>query len=55
VPGTSEQQLQNLLTKVVCNDADLNAQRIEKMLTLSTEGDAVIILDDTGFPEHGRR
>jgi SRSO17 transposase len=53
VPGTSEQQLQNLLTDMAWDDKDLNAQRIREMLTLPTEGDAVLILDDTGFPKQG--
>lgn len=55
VPGTSEQQLQYLLTDMAWDEEDLNAQRIEQMLTLPTEGDAVIILDDTGFPKQGKR
>ena len=55
VPGASEQQLQNLLTDMVWDEHELNAQRITQMLTLSTEGDAVLILDDTGFPKQGKR
>ena len=55
VPGTSEQQLQYLLTDMAWDEEDLNAQRITQMLTLSTEGDAVIILDDTGFRKQGKR
>lgn len=55
VPGASEQQLQYLLTDMAWDEADLNAQRIEQMLTLSTEGDAVIVLDDTGFAKQGKR
>src|SRR6185437_15233994 len=55
VPGTSEQQLQNLLTDMAWDEHDLNTQRIGQMLTLPTEGDAVLILDDTGFPKQGKR
>lgn len=55
VPGTSEQQLQYLLTDMAWDEDDLNTQRIEEMLTLPTEGDAVIILDGTGFRTQGKR
>lgn len=55
VPGTSEQQLQYLLTDMAWDEHDLNTQRIGQMLTLPTEGDAVLILDDTGFPKQGKR
>jgi SRSO17 transposase len=53
VPGTSEQQLQHLLTDMAWDADDLNRQRVQRMLTLETEGDAVLILDDTGFPKQG--
>jgi SRSO17 transposase len=53
VPGASEQQLQCLLTDMAWDEANLNAQRIDEMLTLGTEGDAVIILDDTAFAKQG--
>jgi SRSO17 transposase len=33
---------------------DLNRQRVERMLTLRTEGDGVLIFDDTGFAKQGR-
>lgn len=55
VPGTSEQQLQHLLTDMAWDSEDLNRQRVEEMLTLPTEGDAVLVLDDTGFPKQGTR
>ncbi len=55
VPGTSEQQLQHLLTDMAWDEEHLNAQRVEQMLALPTEGDAVIVLDDTGFPKQGKR
>jgi hypothetical protein len=48
VPGTSEQQLQGLLTAMDWDEDDLNRQRVQRMLTLPTEGDAALIFDDTG-------
>src|SRR6266511_3956424 len=54
VPGTSEQQLQGLLTTMQWDATALNRQRVELMLTLPTEGDAVLIFDDTGFLKQGR-
>src|SRR4029453_8344055 len=53
VPGTSEQQLQGLLTTMQWDAAALNRQRVERMLTLPTAGDAVLIFDDTGFLKKG--
>jgi len=53
VPGTSEQQLQHLLTDMAWDAGDLNRQRVARMLALATEGDAVLVLDDTGFPKQG--
>src|SRR5215208_906245 len=54
VPGTSEQQLQHLLTDMAWDAEDLNRQRVRRMLGLATEGDAVLVLDDTGFPKQGQ-
>lgn len=58
IPGTNEQQLQHLLTDMAWDEVDLNRQRIQQMLTLDTEGDtegdAVLIFDDTGFAKQGR-
>jgi len=53
VPGTSEQQLQGLLTMMQWDAVALNRQRVEHMRALSTEGDAVLIFDDTGFLKQG--
>ncbi len=55
VPGTTEQQLQGLLTNMVWDEADLNWQRVAVMQGLDSEGDGVLILDDTGFPKQGRQ
>jgi SRSO17 transposase len=54
LPGTSEQRLQYLLTDMAWDHADLNRQRVELMRDLATEGDAVLIVDDTGFAKQGR-
>src|SRR4051794_12172142 len=54
VPGTSEQRLRGLLTAIDRDEDDLDGQRVQTMLTLPTEGDGVLIFDDTGFAEQGR-
>ena len=54
VPGTSEQHLQGLLTAIDWDEDDLNRQRVQDMLRLPTEGDGVLIFDDTGFAKQGR-
>jgi SRSO17 transposase len=53
VPGTSEQQLQGLLTTMQWDADALNRVRVEQMLELPTEGDASLIFDDTGFLKQG--
>jgi len=54
VPGTSEQQLQGLLTAMDWDEDDLNRQRVQRMGTLPTEGDGALIFDDTGFAKQGK-
>ena len=54
VPGTSGQQLQGLLTAMAWDADDLNRQRVEFMAGLPTEGDGVLVFDDTGFAKQGR-
>src|SRR5688572_32782164 len=54
VPGTSEQRLQEFLTNMQWDEADLNRQRVEKMLAEATTVDGVLVLDDTGVPQQGR-
>jgi SRSO17 transposase len=54
VPGTSEQQLQGLLTDMVWDEGDLTHQRVEVLKTLHTEGDGVLVFDDTGFAKQGK-
>jgi len=54
VPGASEQQLQGLLTQMVWDEQALDQQRVEVMGALRTEGDGVLIVDDTGFGKQGK-
>ena len=54
IPGTSEQRLQGLLTSMDWDEDDLNRQRVQSRLRLPTEGDGVLIFDDTGFAKQGR-
>ena len=53
IPETNEQQLNNLLTGMVWDDERLNADCVKVMKGLSSEGDAVLIFDDTGFGKKG--
>jgi SRSO17 transposase len=52
VPGTSEQRLQEFLTKMQWDEDDLNHQRVQKMITDATVGNGVLIFDDTGFEKN---
>src|SRR6266498_3220138 len=54
IPGTSEQHLQGLLTTMQWDADALNRQRVAQILELPTDGDAVLIFDDTGFLKQGR-
>jgi SRSO17 transposase len=54
VPGTNEQQLQGLLTQMVWDETALNQRRVQIMRALRTEGDGVLIVDDTGFAQQGQ-
>ena len=53
VPGTTQQNLQYLLTDLVWDEQALNRQRIRQMLQLPSEGDGVLVVDDTGFLKKG--
>lgn len=55
VPETNEQQLQYLLTDMVWDEGALNRQRIAQLQQLPSEGDGVLIIDDTGFEKKGRQ
>jgi SRSO17 transposase len=54
VPETNEQQFNHLLTDMVWDETALNRQRIARMQGLPSEGDGVLIFDDTGFEKRGR-
>jgi SRSO17 transposase len=54
VPGTNKQRLHNLLTGIAFDERDLNGQRVRTMLQLPTEGDGVLVFDDTGFAKQGQ-
>jgi SRSO17 transposase len=54
VPGTNEQQLNNLLTGMCWEQDKLNEDRVKVMLGLGSEGDGVLIFDDTGFAKQGK-
>jgi SRSO17 transposase len=54
VPGTNQQRLHNLLTGIAFDDDDLNDQRVRTLKQLPSEGDAVLIFDDTGFAKQGK-
>lgn len=54
IPDTNEQQLQHLLTTMVWDETRLNRQRMAQMQALASEGDGVLIFDDTGFEKRGR-
>jgi SRSO17 transposase len=53
VPNTHPQRLHNLLTGMAWDHDDLNRQRVRTLTALPTEGDAVLIFDDTGFAKQG--
>src|SRR5436305_14543418 len=53
VPSTSEQRLQGLLTQMAWDHDDLNRQRVQWLAEWPTEGDGVLIFDDTGFAQQG--
>jgi SRSO17 transposase len=36
------------------DEADLHHQRVQKMTAEATWGAGVLVLDDTGFPKHGK-
>jgi SRSO17 transposase len=54
VPDTNQQRLHNLLTGIAFDEDDLNDQRVCTLRQLPSEGDAVLIFDDTGFAKQGK-
>jgi SRSO17 transposase len=55
VPETTQQQFHPLLTDMVWDESALNRQRSAQMQTLPSEGDGVLIFDETGFEKQGRQ
>jgi len=53
VPATSEQSLQGMLTTMHWDEGALNVQRVQRLIALPSEGDAVLIVDDMGLPKQG--
>src|SRR6476619_7135874 len=53
VPGTNQQRLHNLFTGIAFDEGDLNDQRVRTLRQLPSEGDAVLVFDDTGFAKQG--
>jgi SRSO17 transposase len=45
--------LQNLLTTMRWDDTAVNRTRVHRMCALPTDGDGVLVLDDTGFAKKG--
>ena len=54
VPGTNQQRLNNLLTGMLWDESKLNRQRVKQMVGLGSEGDGVLVFDDTGFAKQGK-
>lgn len=54
VPDTNQQRLHNLLTGIAFDENDLNDQRVRTLMQLPSEGDAVLVFDDTGFAKQGQ-
>jgi SRSO17 transposase len=54
VPGTNQQRLHHLLTGITFDHDNLNDQRVRTMKQLPTEGDGVLVFDDTGFAKQGK-
>jgi len=53
LPGATEQQLQGLTTQMKWDEQILNRRRVNKLRALRTEGDGVLLVDDTGFEKQG--
>jgi SRSO17 transposase len=54
VPGTSEQRLQEFLTKRPWDEEDLHRQRGQQRIAEATRGAGGLVCDDTGFPKQGK-
>jgi SRSO17 transposase len=53
VPGTSAQRLHEFLTKMPWDEEDRHRPRVAKMMGAATQGDGVLVFDETGFPKQG--
>lgn len=53
VPKSNEQQLNNLLSGMLWDEQQLNEDRVKVMMGLGSEGDGVLLFDDTGFGKKG--
>ncbi len=53
VPGTTEPRLNPRLTERVWDEADLNRRRVRHLAARPTDGDGVLLVDDTGFAQQG--
>jgi len=53
VPGTRAQRWQECLTHRPWDEADLNRQRVQQLLAEATQGEGVLVCDETGFPKPG--
>jgi SRSO17 transposase len=54
VPGTSAPRVPACRTNRPWAEADLNRQRVPKMMAEATTDDGVLVCDDTGFPTQGK-
>jgi SRSO17 transposase len=52
-PDTNQQRLHTLLAGIAFDHDELNDQRVRTLMQLPSEGDAVLVFDDTGFAKQG--
>jgi SRSO17 transposase len=53
VPGIRAQRVQECLTKMPWDEADLHRQRVQQLMAEATRGEGVFVCDETGFPKPG--
>lgn len=53
IPGTNNQRIQELLTRIQWDEVAFNDQRIGRMCDEVRLNDGAILFDDTGFPKKG--
>jgi SRSO17 transposase len=54
VPGTSAQRGPECLTTMPWEEADLNRQRVQKMMAEATPDDGVLVVAEPGLPKQGK-